>query len=163
MGIKVEGLRDLEETLESLSLSTRKRAVRRGMTTALEPVAAAARAGAPRSDGDGKHMADSIGVSNKLTKAQAREARGQREGRHVMLMYVGPKEPHAHLVEFGSGPRYHKKSGKFVGAMPPSPFMRPAWDGNRQAVLDSLAASVWADIEKVLARQSRRAARAARG
>ncbi len=31
--------------------------------------------------------------------------------------------PHQHIVEFGTGPRYHK-SGKSVGAMPANPFFR---------------------------------------
>lgn len=164
MGIKVEGLKELDRALQDMAKSTAKRTVRRAMEKSLEPVAAAARANAPRSKGKGKHIVDSIAVSSKLVKAQAKEARGDRESRHLMLMYVGPKEPHAHLVEFGTGPRYHKSSGKSVGSMPPSPFMRPAWDANSQGVLDSLAADLKAEIEKTLARASKAAAkRAAKG
>ena len=40
-----------------------------------------------------------------------------------------------HLVEYGTAPRYHKKTGKFVGAMPAKPFMRPAVDANRWNVI----------------------------
>ena len=155
MPIKVEGLRDLDKALQGMAVSTAKRTVQRAMEKALQPVADAARSGAPRSAGGGAHISDSITVSKKLVKAQAKDA---REGRHIALMYVGPKEPHAHLVEFGSGPRYHK-SGKYVGIMPPSPFMRPAWDANKQGVLDSLSADIWAEIEKTLARASKRAAK----
>lgn len=165
MGIKVEGLKELDRALQDMAKSTAKRTVRRAMAKSLEPVAAAARANAPRSKGGGKHVADSIAVSTKLVKAQAKEARGSaKESRHLMLMYVGPKEPHAHLVEFGTGPRHHKSSGKFVGSMPPSPFMRPAWDANKQGVLDSLAGDLRAEIEKTLARSAKAAAkRAAKG
>ena len=42
------------------------------------------------------------------------------------------------------------------------PWMRPAWDGNRDAVLDGLAAALRAQIEKTLARVAKRKANGAR-
>jgi HK97 gp10 family phage protein len=44
------------------------------------------------------------------------------------------KAPHAHLVEYGTGERYHK-SGKSVGVMPAKPFVRPAWDTNKDRIV----------------------------
>lgn len=158
MKLRIEGMKELERDLRKLKDFTARRVGRRAMTAALEPVAAAAKAAAPRS-GDGRHMADSIAVGKRLVPAQAREA--PREGKHLMLMYVGPKEPHAHLVEFGTVERFHR-SGKSVGRMPAQPFMRPAWDGNREAVLATLTAELRVELDKALARAARRAARAAR-
>lgn len=77
-------------------------------------------------------------------------------------MNVGAHGRVSHLVEFGTGPRYHK-SGKFVGVMPPQPFMRPAWDENKNAVLDSLAASLRDEIAKTVARANKKAAKASGG
>ena len=41
---------------------------------------------------------------------------------------------HAHLVEFGTAPRT-TKSGASRGSMPARPFMRPAVDENRYAII----------------------------
>ena len=90
-------------------------------------------------------------------------ARGDR-GAALLTLYVGPVDedgkgaPHAHLLEFGTGPRYHK-SGKFVGAVMADPFMRPAWDQHRGQMLEKLGANIWAEIEKSLARAERAAAK----
>ncbi len=63
--------------------------------------------------------------------------------------------PHAHLVEFGTQKTrepnkarilYDKDTGMFfgksVGPMPASPFMRPAWEGLRPAILRDIEAQV---------------------
>lgn len=39
---------------------------------------------------------------------------------------VKAKAPHAHLVEFGTAPRKHEKTGKRTGKMPAQPFLLPA-------------------------------------
>lgn len=158
--LKVEGFRELDKVLAELPAATARRVSRAGMIAALEPVAATARSLAPRgSESKNARMADSIGVSDKLTRRQAREARRLfREGKTVQSVYVGVGDPVAHLVEFGSGPRQHK-SGKSTGIMPAQPFMRPAWDQNRQAVLDSLAQHLREQIDAVLARRALREAR----
>ena len=162
MAIKIEGLKDLDKALSELKTYTARRVGKRAMAKALEPVAVSARQRAPRSK-DGKHLADSIGVGQKLTKAQAKEQRrAQREGRHIMLMYVGPREPHSHLVEFGTVERFHK-SGKSVGKMPPSPFMRPAWDENSQAVLKTLSVELRAELDRAIARAAKAAGKGGSG
>jgi HK97 gp10 family phage protein len=159
MAIKIEGLKDLDAALQALAKSTSVRVARRGMAQALEPVADHARGLAPRSASNKKHMADTVGVSHKLTPAQAKGARGN-DGPNEVSMFVGAKDPKAHLVEFGTGPRRHK-SGKFVGVMPAQPFMRPAWDANREKVLETFAGFIAAEIEKTVARAAKRAAKLA--
>lgn len=160
--IRVEGFRELEAALLALPRSTSRSVVRRGLKAALAPVEAAARAAAPRDRGQ---LADSIAISTKLTKSQAKEARALFArgslSRNAMIMHVGASGlPHAHLMEFGTGPRYHK-SGKYVGQVSPQPFMRPAWDANRNKVLEILSDSIRVEIDKTVARIARRAARAA--
>jgi HK97 gp10 family phage protein len=50
------------------------------------------------------------------------------------------KAPHAHLVEFGTGERIATKGdpsrrGRGFGVMPARPFLRPAWQQTKRAVL----------------------------
>lgn len=151
---RLEGARELDKVLEGLKATTARGVTRRALKKALEPVAAAARGMAPQDTGK---LAANIGISTRLTKRQAREARGAT-GRDVQTIYVGPQWPSAHLVEFGTGPRHHK-SGKFVGVMPPQPFMRPAWDQNREQVLARLTDEIRAELDKTLARVAKRAAK----
>jgi HK97 gp10 family phage protein len=41
---------------------------------------------------------------------------------------------HAHLLEFGTS------------RQPAQPYMRPAWDSTKQAVLENIRAALWAEI-----------------
>jgi HK97 gp10 family phage protein len=55
------------------------------------------------------------------------------------LVGVGRPASHAHLLEFGTGPRYVKnyrgKGGvKFVGAVQPRPFMIPTFEAEKENV-----------------------------
>ena len=54
----------------------------------------------------------------------------------------------AHLVEFGTDDRHHK-DGKSVGAMPPTPFMLPAWRLSRKRVEGRLKRAVRAAVKAV--------------
>jgi HK97 gp10 family phage protein len=154
LSMRLQGAKELDKVLQSLKTSTARGITRRAMTRALEPVAQAARALAPRDEGK---LAAHIGVSTRLTKRQAREIRGQAS-RDTQIMYVGPEWASAHLVELGTGPR-HKKNGQFVGRMPPQPFMRPAWDAKREEVLARLTDDIRAEIDKTLARLAKRQAK----
>lgn len=164
MGIRIEGMKELDRALQKLKAGTARNVVKRGLEAALQPVASAAKANAPRTNrtGDGYvHLADTIVVSAKLNEQESKFA--HRLPRTVTQMYVGADSPHAHLIEFGTGPRHHK-SGRFVGSVSPEPFMRPAWEANKDAVLASLVASVRAELEKTIARAAKAAAKkAARG
>lgn len=153
---RLEGAKELDQVLQGLKATTARGVTRRALKNSLELVAHTARALAPKDKGD---LVAHIGVSSKLTKRQARELRGQIAA-DTQVMYVGPEWAGAHLVEFGTGPRYHKR-GRFVGVMPPQPFMRPAWDHNRHAVLDRLTEEIRAELDKTLARVAKRAAKGA--
>ena len=160
--LKLFGARELDNMLKAMKASTAKTVTKRAMVKALEPVAVAARAAAPRLSGGGPHMADKIAASTTLSKAQLREGRKLSGGfdvggRDTALAYVGPESALAHLVEFGTGPRF-LKNGKFVGIMPPNPFMRQAWDATKGAVLDGLTDLLRAEIEKSLTRAAKRTA-----
>ncbi|AUR04248.1 phage protein, HK97 gp10 family [Phaeobacter inhibens] len=152
MKMKIEGAGDIERALGALARGTAKGVTRRAMKKALQPVARAA---------EGSPFV--IAVTSKLARGQKGRAR-RDQGRSKIAMYVGPVQqdgshaPHAHLIEFGTGDRYHE-SGKYVGAVMADPFMRPAWDANRERVLEILKREIWAEIEKTIARAARKAAR----
>lgn len=155
VSLKIEGAGDIERALAEMARGTAKGVMRRAMKTALEPV---------RDDADNSEF--EIAVTSKLSESQQAEARADR-ARDRLTLYVGPVQedgseaPHAIFPEFGTGPRFHATSGKYVGAVMADPFMRPAWDANRAAVLAILRREVWTEIEKAVERARRKAARAA--
>ena len=64
----------------------------------------------------------------------------------------------AHLVEFGTGPRF-QKSGRYTGSVAPQPMLQPAWDMHKSQILEGLGKRLWDEIEKTMARRAKRAAK----
>jgi len=162
--MELEGFAELDAALAQLSRSAGKGVLRRSLKKAGEPLVAIVRASVRRDDGD---LAESIAISTKLDKRQ----RGQHRkmfgsDKASVEMFIGPSYNlgdggrHGHLVEFGTKPRIN--SGIFAGtAHPgtaPQPFMRPAWDSDKTAMLDRLKVDLWAELQKAIARAERRAA-----
>ena len=160
-GFEVFGFKELDDALQELQdIGTQKRVLISAMKKALEPVAELARQNVPVDSGD---LRETIIVSTKITKRQARFARANKG---VPRVYVGTNYPSAHLVEFGTGPRttgFVKKkvlaSGgniygtvAVVGAMPAQPFLRPAFEQKRTFVL----AKFGEEMGKTLERTARR-------
>lgn len=147
--MKIAGFRELDALLKALPRNLDSTGVSAGMRKALQPVAAAAQAYAPGG------LDTSIKINSRIKKSQ-RAAALEKPGSGRRVMYVGSTAPHAHLVEFGTGPRF-QRNGKYVGIMPPDPFLRPAWDANKDQVLANLARAVREEIEKALRRRIARA------
>lgn len=139
---RLEGLEDLLEALEMLpTVAMQKTAVRNAMKKALEPVADGYRsklpwALKPKKYSKSKHLRDSVTVTSALKKSQRAEAIRARPD--SVVMYVGSTAPHAHLLEFGTKERWHKKKVKtllgskwveteYTGRVTPRPFLRNAW------------------------------------
>ncbi len=151
--IEVEGLRDLERAMAELSQSTRKRVARRVLKRALEPVIEMARQLAPDRDPSAPGLKESLTIAPRMQRRYMDEPPGPTE----VVQWGGPAAlPHAHLVEFGTGPR-HQRSGKYTGVMPPQPFLRPAWDANEMRVLDEIKRLLGDEIAKSVARARKRA------
>lgn len=162
---KVSGLKDLEKALDQLSKSAGKGVLRRSLKKAAQPMADLAGSLAPVDDAD---LSKSIIVSTKLEKNSARRHRKMfKDDRAAVEIFVGPDYGlgkggrHGHLVEFGTDP--HINAGQFAGTMhpgtAPQPFMRPAWDQDRKAMLDRLSRELWAELDKSLQRAARKAAK----
>lgn len=150
VGLGFGGGPEMERALARLKVGTGKGAVRRALKKALEPIRAQAAAAGPFE----------VAITSKLNRSQAAGARGEGRGREV-VQYVGAVDaggkgaPHAHLVEFGTGPRHHA-SGKYVGFVAPRPFLRPAWDANAPDLVQRVSELVWIEITKALERQAAR-------
>ena len=127
---KFAGAKELEKALQDLGKATAKNTTRRALKKSAQIVADEAQILVPVDQGE---LMDSIKVSPKAKRN--RTAKGEVE------MFVGPTVYYGHFVEFGTV----KQSAQ--------PFMRPAWEANKQVVLDDLGENLWSEIEKSVARR----------
>lgn len=142
--VRIDGLRELEAALANLPKATGKNVLRRVLKKAAEPIAADAEANAPRGTG---HLVRDVAVASRLTKRQAGLAR--KEGKSDVEVHIGVRDPAGVQNEYGN-----INHG-------PQPFMRPAWDANKDAALRSISDDLGTEIEKAAARLARKAARLA--
>ncbi|MBO9437334.1 hypothetical protein J7354_01545 [Sulfitobacter sp. R18_2] len=150
VNLKVSGFRQIEKALAQLPRGTSKGVARRAMKKELKPVLDMAEAFWPGSG-------DAFRITSAIKSSQRADSYAER-GPSVTNMFVGSFEPQAHLLEFGTGPRY-QKSGKYVGSINPTPMLQPAWDANKHKMLEGLGARLWDEIEKTVARRAKRAAK----
>lgn len=154
--LKVEGFKDIEKALAQIPAGTAKGVARRAMKKELKPIAEFANALWPGADDD------TFIITSRIRAGQRGDSL-EKKGHSVTNMFVGAAggplgTPHAHLLEFGTGPRYHK-SGKYVGSVSPSPMLQPAWDALKGGLIQGLGARLWDEIEKTMARRAKRAAK----
>jgi len=137
--VRVEGLRDLDAALGKLGKRTGRNVLRRVALARLQPMAEEMRQRVPVDSGD---LKDSISVSTKNPKRNRKQSEVEA--------HAGPgRHPHAHLREFGGD------------GNPPAPYVRPAWDGGKDDLLQGIKNDLWTEIEKAAARQAKNAARLA--
>lgn len=127
---------EIDKMLAELPRAMSKAVVRNALKKAAKPIKDEASARAP----------GNIGSTMKIDTKRL----GRRRARGA-LVFVGPTEPHAHFVEFGTAPRYHA-NGKYVGEMPPNPFMRPAWDAMKGRSLEILRKEIENELMKAAKR-----------
>lgn len=142
--VKIEGLRELDRALGQLPKATAKAALRQVLKDAAEPMAQAARAAAPR---DEYHLFESIDVSTRLSRRQRGLHRSQ-ETPSFQEMFVGTNNPAGVQQEFGNERHVAQ------------PFLRPAWDAQKQPTLERISNSLWLRISQAAQRLAKRAARA---
>jgi HK97 gp10 family phage protein len=147
--MKVEGFKELEAELEKLSKAAGKGVLRRALKKAAQPMADLAQSLAPV--GETRTLSSSVTVSTRLSKRQASMHRKMfSSDRASVEMFVGAGPyASAHTQEFGTV--HHG----------PQPFMRPAWDQDKNAMLARLKAELWSEVQKTVARAEARAARLA--
>ncbi|MBX3482533.1 HK97-gp10 family putative phage morphogenesis protein [Phenylobacterium sp.] len=139
--VEVLGLKQLDEALGQLKLSTAKNVLRRTGRKALAPFDEAWRARAP----EHTHALErSGGVGSNLT----REQRRSHERESFVEVFAGPGPlPQAIQQEFGNINH------------PPQPYFRPAWEATKdqvlQIVVDTLGGEIAASARRAAARAKR--------
>lgn len=157
--MEIVGARELEAALMALGQDRLiKATLKRALLDASKGAVATAERLAPKHTG---RMAQKIAVSTTLSRRQRRGG-GYKVNPNTAYVWIGaaPRGPGV-LAEFGTGPRYHKKTRKFVGAMPAQPFLRPAWEQHKDQILEDFSKALWIQIEKSAKRLARRQAKAA--
>jgi HK97 gp10 family phage protein len=141
--VKVEGLAELETALIELPKATARNVLKRALIDAAGPIEASAESLAPRLTGA---LQRSVTISTKLSRRQ----KALNKKLSDVEIYVGPGAlVQAITQEFGTS---HNR---------PQPFLRPAWDNNARAALDSIKDDLSQEIEKARKRLARKAERLA--
>lgn len=133
--LKLTGTKELEKALADLGRATGRNTARRALKKSAQIVADEAQILVPVDQGE---LMDSIIVSTKLNSAQR-----HRKTKGGVDMHVGPTVYYGHFVEFGTV----KQSAQ--------PFMRPAWESNKEKVLGDLGENLWAEIDRSIARRKK--------
>lgn len=141
MKVKVEGLRDLDRALNELKVTTARNVGRRTVRGALEPMAEAARGNVAK-DRSGE-LRGSICITTARPKGKGYKRQDKIEA------HMGPgQQPQGIQEEFGN----RNQS--------PRPFMRPAWDAGKEALLEAVKTGLAIEIAEAAKRAARKAARA---
>ena len=119
MRIEIHGLKELEKKLEALQIKPAK--VRKVLLRGAMLIKKEAQRRAPYDKGreKGTHLRDAIMASAKPRFPDDLSA---------FAAVSSKKAPHAKMVEYGTGPRFQKKTHRYVGQMPANPFFRTAID-----------------------------------
>lgn len=144
--VKVSGLRELDRALGELPKATGKNVLRRTLRKAAEPIVADAAAKAPVLTGA---LKISIGIGSKLTKRQSLQHRKMfRDDRAAVEIFAGAGGlVQATQTEFGNE---HQAA---------DPYMRPAWDGNKDRALEIVKTELGTEIIKAARRLAKKSAR----
>lgn len=165
--VTVSGLRELEESMAILTKATGRNVLKRALAKGGAPIAAAAVRNAPREFGD---LEGSVRVSTrrphdaapaKKAFAAAMRATGDRKvaGQAARAAnasaindfaeaWTGPgRQPQAIQTEFGNE---HQAA---------DPWLRPAWDAEKQKALDEVVKNIRIEVEKAVRRAQRKAAK----
>lgn len=138
---RIDGLSDLAEALKELPKATGKNVQKRALIKAGQPIANQAQANARRLTGK---LQRSFGVSDKLSRRQ----KTQHKKESAVEVFAGPGAlAQAITEEFGTA---HQAA---------HPTLRPAWDGNKRAALESIKEELVNEIEKARKRLARKAER----
>lgn len=157
INIDFHGAEDLQKALRDIGKDkTIRTAMRKHLRKATEPTLQMAKNNAPVETG---RMKDGIALTGVLSRRQRRGGNySEGLGENTVRLFLGakPRGPGV-LSEFGTGPRYTKK-GKFTGAAPAQPFLRPAWEADKYNVLDRFSRSLGPAIERAARRANKKKA-----
>jgi HK97 gp10 family phage protein len=143
--VHIGGLAELQETLRrDLPDATARNVMKRTLLQAGQPIARRAAGDAARRTGK---LQVSIQASTQLSRRQRSLHRRWDPSDVEIFIGAGPL-PQAHMVEFGTS----RQSAE--------PFMRPAWDQARGEILQQIKSTLWAEIQRAVARRAKKMAKA---
>lgn len=160
MNVDIRGFRELDRALGELPKATARNVLRRVTKAALDPMATVAAGAAPHQTG---RLSFSISVSERGTRRA--EWYGSRarfvapgvfrsDPKTSFTMAMGPAG--------GTGALSYASFAEFGTIDTPAhPYMRPAWDGGKDAALQHVKVSLGREIDMAAGRLARRAARRA--
>lgn len=184
MTFKIDGLKEIEAALSQVAkTSTQTAIMRRALTKAAEPMRDAAKSYVS-TNGDGD-LEEGIRIGTRTRNEAGNAAyhktlrsggdKGQavqamRDARRAakasglnpaIVLFMGPSETayYAKWIEFGTGPRVQKTTGRNTGRVTPDPFMRPAFDKEAQPTIDRVKPMLWREIARAAARAAKKAAK----
>lgn len=140
MAIKITGFRPLADALAEFKKPTERAVLRRTAVKMLQPMVARAKDLAPVDEG---HLRDSIVIGSQLTRRAKSVERAEPKG--GVRVYAGTASRNAVPREFGS-----ERSRA-------QPFMRPAFEGAGDQMVEIGLKELADDIERTKARVAARA------
>ncbi len=143
MPFKLEGGRDLLNTLADLPKAAQQGVLRRVMTKAIEPIAKNVTAKAPKRFGDLEESM-TTGGKNKLNK---RQRSLNRESRNETQVHFGTADPAGIASEFGNE---HQAA---------QPFFRSEWESGKDGARRTIERELGDEIVKTATRRAKRLAK----
>lgn len=140
---RIRGLRELENALADLPKATGKNVLRRVLRKAAAPIESTARALAPQFTGT---LESRIITGTRLTRRQAQKVR-RADSKSSAEIHVGTSDPAGVQTEFGNA---HQAA---------EPWLRPAWDQDKDGALDTISGELGREIEKSARRLAKKAGR----
>lgn len=165
VSVQVEGLKELGEQLQKLSIETQAKVLRAGLRAAVQPIAEEARRLVPRGGSpEGLHLADAITVvapkptgargavagikmASKNVQIHDEELEGMFGGKSLRFKLPGWRW---HFVEFGTPTTQAR------------PYLRPAFDAKAQEAITVFRTFLAVRLEKIRRKASRDTAKAAK-
>jgi HK97 gp10 family phage protein len=131
MSVKIEGMAELMKALESMGQDVDQKAVAALTTTEAQKIVYIARSYIPEDSGLAKMSIKIVGTKNN-------------KGFTGTLAGIDWHSEHgylAHILEFGTAPRF-TKDGKYTGQIAPVGFMRRAFDSSRNAASEAISSGM---------------------
>lgn len=129
MIVRTEGFSELLKAMNDLPDKVNKKATVDALVEAAEPMADVASELAPRLSG--------VGARSIVASSKSRAKGLPRLAEYVYRAFVGPTKHTRQLMdaEFGTAPRSQKTTGRDTGQEPAAPFLRPAFDTQKENVV----------------------------
>ena len=164
-----EGGKALEAALRRIGKEATARNIgTRALKIAAEPIADAARRNAPEDKG---FLRESIKIATKANMGRGRALRSRGDTVYAFIGIDGsvlpPKDAKtkrnrrkSRFLQAGGGVAAYSIFVEYGSAsMAPQPYMRPAFDGEKENAVKRLGPALWEEIEKAAARAAKKAAK----